>query len=489
MHTASRNNLSALSLAPASLAPASLATASPNGRNHRLTFGGVEFRGLLILVSATVTGLLSGSTHGQERQERQVRPEKGFAQGPAIPRVTQEKLSVTDRSTSNSWGRFRGEGGLGVNEKCRVVVPWKPEQVTKIPLPGSGNGSPVIWGKRVFLLAANDDNADRIVVAIDMETNQIEWEKRFPSTKHRLHQFSTYASTTPCVDEDGVVFAWGEPEHVVVKRFSHRGEELWSRDFGRYVSQHGFGTSPMVIDGKVILLDSQDAEELEPGVEPGRDRMLALDLRTGATLWETPLPTRRVCYGVPSVREVNGVKELVCATTGLGIFGMELETGKVLWNHDCFKQRVCASTVISGPLAIASHGSGGGRDNLLVAYDMETREERFRIQRAAPYVPTPVVYGDLVFLWSDAGIVSCVRLTDGATRWSERIGGNFFSSPVIVGDRLLNISDRGDVTVLAASDGYRVLGTIATESVIRSTPAVTESEILLRTESELWVIR
>ncbi|MFN7626995.1 MAG: hypothetical protein ACK5PZ_09205, partial [Pirellula sp.] len=81
MHTASRNNLSALSLAPASLAPASLATASPNGRNHRLTFGGVEFRGLLILVSATVTGLLSGSTHGQERQ---VRPEKGFAQGPAI---------------------------------------------------------------------------------------------------------------------------------------------------------------------------------------------------------------------------------------------------------------------------------------------------------------------------------------------------------------------------------------------------------------------
>jgi hypothetical protein len=54
---------------------------------------------------------------------------------------------------------------------------------------------------------------------------------------------------------------------------------------------------------------------------------------------------------------------------------------------------------------------------------------------------------------------------------------------------LLNISDRGDVTVLAASDAYRILGTIATESVIRSTPAVTETKILLRTESELWVIR
>ena len=479
MHTLARYNLSA----------SFRFAASQNGHNHRSRRGQVDIPRLLVLMSLAMSGLLSGSSHGQEEQKRQERKEKGLALGGANELQTQDQRSASDRSNSNSWSRFRGEGGRGVNERCRVVVPWKPEQVTKIPLPGSGNGSPVVWGNRAFLVAANDDNADRIVVAIDLETNQIVWEKRYPSTKHRLHQFSTYASTTPCVDEDGIVIAWGEPEHVVVKRFSHQGGELWSRDFGRYVSQHGFGTSPMLVDGKVILLDSQDAEELEPGVAPGSDRMLALDLRTGSTLWETPLPTRRVCYGVPSVRAVNGIKELVCATTGLGIFGMDLETGKVLWNHDCFKQRVCASTLISGPLAIASHGSGGGRDNLLVAYDMETREERFRIQRAAPYVPTPVVYGDLVFLWSDAGIVSCVRLSDGATRWSERIGGNFFSSPVIVGDRLLNISDRGDVTVLAAGDGYRILGTIATESVIRSTPAVTETKILLRTESELWVIR
>lgn len=473
----------------------SRSAAIPSVRDHSTKFNYIVTRRLCILMVAVMAGSPSGLLHGQDKQQGQDRQQgrdsqvKGSAQGSTVSRQPRDKRTDTDRSEANLWGRFRGESGLGVNEKCRVVVPWKPEQVTKIPLPGSGNGSPVIWRNQAFLLAANEENADRIVVAVNLETNEIDWEKRYPSTKHRLHQFSTYASTTPCVDERGVIVAWGEPEHVVVKRFSHQGDELWSRDFGRYVSQHGFGTSPMLVDGKVILLDSQDAEELEPGVEPGTDRMLALDVTSGETLWETPLPTRRVCYGVPSVREVNGIKQLVCATTGLGIFGMELETGKILWNHDCFKQRVCASTVISGPLAIASHGSGGGRDNLLVAYDMETREERFRIQRAAPYVPTPVVYRDFVFLWSDAGIVSCVQLADGGVRWSERIGGNFFSSPVIVGDRLLNISDKGDVTVLAASDGYRVLGTIATESVIRSTPAVTETKILLRTERELWVIR
>lgn len=392
--------------------------------------------------------------------------------------------------TLESANRFRGDDGGGHYATCKVRIPWSPEQVTKVDLPGTGNGSTVVWKDRVYLMSARDSDATRTVLAIDLNTHKIVWQKAYPSVPHHLHQFSTYASTTPCVDEAGVVVAWGDPEHVMVKRFTHDGDEVWSRDLGRYVSQHGFGTSPMLIDGLVILLNSQDAEELEPNVEPGADRMMALDAATGATRWETPLPTRRVCYGLPTVRKLaDGRKELVCATTGLGIFGMDPLTGKVLWNHDCFKQRVCASTVLVGSLAIASHGSGGGRDNLLVAYDMESQQEKFRIQRAAPYVPTPVAVGDLLFLWSDAGIVSCVRISDGSVRWSERIGGNFFSSPVVIGDRLINTSDTGIVTVLAASEGFRELGSIATDSVIRSTITATDDRILLRTDDQLWIIR
>ncbi|MEI8210792.1 MAG: PQQ-binding-like beta-propeller repeat protein [Planctomycetota bacterium] len=399
-------------------------------------------------------------------------------------------LAAQPDSTSTGPTRFRGEAGQGVYPNCRVKIPWSDEKVTKIDLPGKGNGSPVIWKDRAYLMAADDTDATRTIVAIDLPKNQIAWKKSYPSIRHKLHAFSTYASTTPCVDATGLYVAWGDPEHVLVKRFSHDGDEIWSRDFGRYVSQHGFGTSPMLIDGLLILLDSQDAEELEPGVEPGEDRMLALNTETGAIVWETSLPTRRVCYGLPAVRVLdNGQKELVGATTALGIFGMDLKTGQVRWNHECFKQRVCASTLLVGPLAIASHGSGGGRDNLLVAYDIDKQEERFRINRAAPYVPTPVATNDLLFLWSDAGIVTCLRVSDGTVRWSERIGGNFFSSPVLVGDRLVNTSDTGVVTVLAASEGFRELGSLATEAVIRSTIVATDDLILLRTDEQLWVIR
>jgi len=391
--------------------------------------------------------------------------------------------------------RFRGDQGLGVYQQCRVEIPWKDQSVTKLDLPGIGNGSPVLWqdsvhGTRAYLLSASTNDATRHVIAVDLANNKVLWTKSYPSTKHRLHQFSTYASSTPAVDPSGIYVAWGEPEHVYVKHLGHDGQERWTRDFGRYVSQHGFATSPMLLDGKLYLLDSQDAEELEPGVEPGEDRMISLDAKTGQTLWERKLPTKRVCYGLPSVRTLpDGSKELVCATTALGIFAMDPSTGEIRWTHDCFKQRVCSSTLLVGPLAIATHGSGGGRDNMLVAYDMQAKQERFRIQRAAPYVPTPVALGDLLFLWSDAGIVSCVRLDDGQVLWSERIGGNYYSSPILLGNRLVNVSDTGNVTILAASDKFEKLGTIATEATVRSTLVASQDMLLMRTYEQLWIVR
>jgi outer membrane protein assembly factor BamB len=94
-----------------------------------------------------------------------------------------------------------------------------------------------------------------------------------------------------------------------------------------------------------------------------------------------------------------------------------------------------------------------------------------------------------LFLWSDAGVVSCVRLSDGTVRWSERVGGNFFSSPILIGDRLVNVSDTGEVTVLQASEAYRKLATISTDAAVRSTLVPADDVLLLRTYEQLWIIR
>ncbi len=395
-----------------------------------------------------------------------------------------------DDGESSTWDRFRGENGNGVLAKCQVQIPWKASQVTSIKLAGTGHGSPILAGGFVFLLSADANNATRHVIAVDVASNAVAWTKSYPSSVHKLHKYSSYASSTPCADQERVYVAWADPDNVTVKALTHSGKEVWTRSLGRYVSQHGFGTSPMLVDGKVILLNSQDAVELPPGVEPGKDRMIAMDCKSGETAWETELPTTMVCYGVPCVRRVDGRNELLCSTKGQGMFAMDASSGTLLWSHDCYKLRVCASSLLVGNILIGSQGAGGGKDNRMVAFDIESKKELFSITRAlSPYVPTPVSVEGLLFLWSDGGIVTCVEMNTGATLWSNRIGGDYSGSPVVLGTNLINVSHDGVVNIVEASREFKKVGAIETGKPVRSTIAADADHIFLRTDSELLVVR
>ncbi|MDZ4850535.1 MAG: PQQ-binding-like beta-propeller repeat protein [Pirellulaceae bacterium] len=391
----------------------------------------------------------------------------------------------------NNWTRFRGANGLGVLEDCSVSLPWKPEQVLgQIDLPAFGNGSPVIWGSTAFLLCGDQSNADRYLVAVDIEKPRKLWEKKYASSVHKLHVLSSFASSTPCVDAKQVYCAWGSPESLTIKAFTHDGQEVWSRDLGRYETQHGFGTSPIIVGDLVVLFNSQDAEELPAGVEPGTESMIALDRSTGATVWETPLKATRVCYGVPCVTTINDKEAILCSSTGSGFFALDAKTGTPLWSPvpSIFEKRVCSSLLHTGSLLISTEGSGGGGNILFAVKDDGSQEEVYRISKAAPYVPTPIAKRDMIFLWADNGVVSCLDAKTGSTHWSERIGGDVSSSPVILGDSLIGISRLGVVTILAADKTFQKLGEVAMEQTVRSTPAATKDRILIRSDEQLWVI-
>ena len=386
-----------------------------------------------------------------------------------------------------NWNRFRGENGWGVIDRSSVPLPWSDSDVAwNVTLPGTGNGSPIIQGENVYILSADPSTAERYVLSYDLASGKERWRKSYPSTTHKLHARSSYASSTPCADENAVYVAWGAPESILVKAFSHAGEELWTRDLGRAVSQHGFGGSPMLIDGRLILLNSQDALELPEGVPPGQTTVVALDVKTGKTIWETPRETTRVCYGVPAVmKDASGRDLLIMNETGDGIFAIDAKTGAPVWNRKTFTKRSVSSPLIVGDLIIGTEGSGGG-GNVLFAVDAKRNHELvFDVRKAAPYVPTPVAKDGMMFLWSDTGIVSCVQVPSGELLWTERVGGNVSSSPIIVGDKLVGIADDGTVTILAADRTYKLVGQVKLGDTIRSTPAVREDCMLVRTDSTL----
>lgn len=207
-------------------------------------------------------------------------------------------FSMNVASTSaQDWTRFRGPNGEGVSHAEHVPVDFSESDYRwKIELPGEGHSSPVIWGDRVFLLSGRPDNADRVVMCIAADTGDVLWQHAFDSKTHRQHRRSSYASSSPAVDEDHVYFVWAEPGATTLIAFNHDGDKVWQRDLGTFQSQHGFGASPIVYRDKVIIMHSQQADQVPPDQPVGQSMMLALDRKTGTPLWETPLKTTRVCY-------------------------------------------------------------------------------------------------------------------------------------------------------------------------------------------------
>ena len=108
------------------------------------------------------------------------------------------------------------------------------------------------------------------------------------------------------------------------------------------------------------------------------------------------------------------------------------------------------------------------------------------MKKSAPYVPTGVVVGDLVWFWSDGGIVTCLHAPTGAIRYQERVGGNYFGSPVWVDGRLFCVSTSGELVVLEASDRFNVLHRYPLHELCHSTPAVALGRMFIRTEKHLW---
>ncbi len=387
------------------------------------------------------------------------------------------------------WSEFHGPAGHGVSPG-QLPATWSESDYSWRRNLGSRDvGSPVVFGENVYCLVSKPDQGKIALQAINLNNGSLRWSKEFSQPNHHLHAHNTYASSTPAADDKNVFAAWSDPQHTYLKCFDHDGNELWSRDFGSWQSQHGFGTSPRIVGSMVLLFNSQQAEQLQPDQTAGQSRMIAVDRASGSTIWETPLETTRSCYGVPAIYQAaDGSTQVVDANTGNGLFGLDAKTGKMLWSLPVFEMRCCSTPLIAGDIAIGSSGSGGGGNHLVgvrIPKAGEQPTQVYRVDEAAPYVPTPVLKNDRLFLISDKGMASCLNAQTGESIWLERIGGNFGASPILVGDTLLLISLDGQATLLKASDTFQILGKVDLGGPVGATPAYVDGRLLLRVGDEL----
>ena len=100
-------------------------------------------------------------------------------------------------------------------------------------------------------------------------------------------------------------------------------------------------------------------------------------------------------------------------------------------------------------------------------------------------MPTPIIVDDLLFLWKENGLVTCLRVADREQLWSERVEGPFYGSPVCVGGKLYNMTRRGDLVVLNAGPKFQQVARIPLGEGSHATPAVSGGAMYLRTFTHL----
>lgn len=393
-------------------------------------------------------------------------------------------LGFYPSASGQEWTRFRGPNGSGWG-----VAPQFPAELSeksflwKIALPGSGHSSPVVWGDRVFVTVNPPNTTTRVIVCVNAADGKTLWQKEYATGGYHLHADNNYAAATPAVDAAHVYFHWASPtDSGLVALDQKDGREVWKVALGPFISDHGPGTSPIVFEDMVLLNFDQDRPT---------SALLAMEAKTGRERWRWVHEGTKHSASTPCIfTPKSGAPQVITESFSTGLVANDAHTGALLWQLPKLMPKRCVASpfVTPGGLIVAQCGEGRAESFVEVvrpAADGKTAEPAYQVLRVGGYVPTGLAVGDLLFLWKENGLVTCLRAATGEQLWSERVEGPFYGSPVCVNGRLYNMTMRGDLVILAASEKFQPPQRLALGEGSNATPAISGGRMYLRTFTHL----
>ena len=413
-------------------------------------------------------------------------------------------ISITTAAArADNWERFRGPNGDGIAFDKNIPIKFNATEgvLWKVPIAGDGHSSPIIWGDRLFLQTSSLDGSERSLLCLDAKTGNELWKRSIPGAKAKIRFDSSLASATPTTDGEAVYVPFWNGKDIILTAYNFKGDKLWDRNLGEFVSQHGAGASPILYKDLLLYANDKDAfrdAEKKTGPVANPSKLFALNKKTGDTVWERPRDAVRACYSVPFILEKPGTPAELIVTSTSAITSYEPETGKPNWNWNWnFHKdplRTIAATIHSNGLLVACSGASGDRLMVAVALNGEGKQARpdkiWENSKEFPYVPSPLVYGDHIYVANDIGRAGCFHVKMGKKLWFETIpGAKFYASPISIDGKIYAASEQGDVFVFAADPtAYHQLARNPLEERIRATPAVANGRLYVRTQNHLFCI-
>jgi outer membrane protein assembly factor BamB len=397
-------------------------------------------------------------------------------------------LSVTGEG-AKYWPRWRGPSGQGYVAPGKYANTWAPNQNVKwrVPVPGAGNSSPIVWGDRIYLTTAEDYGAKLSLIAFNRVDGKQVWQTAVPTegVRENVHQKNGHASATPVTDGKMIFASFGR--HGLVA-FDMSGKIVWHRKFGPIDNYHGPAGSPVLYKDRVFLY--QDHE----GTPTQRAFVAAFDARTGKTLWETPR-SETVGWGTPVVIN-TGTRDELIVNSQRRVAAYDPETGKELWTVRGMTFEVIPTPVVGEGLVFTSSGRAGPTFAIRPggSGDVTNTHVVWSTPKGSPFVPSGVVHNGLLYLVNDMqSILTVYEAKTGTLVYQGRMGvaqrEGFSASPVVVNDELYFTNDDGETFVVKAGREFNLLHTNSLGERTLASPALVDGIWYWRTAGHLVAIQ
>ena len=400
--------------------------------------------------------------------------------------------------TAADWPSFRGPFGNGFSPEIDIPVEWDSQTNIKwkVALPEPGNSSPIVSAGRIFVTCAENEGRARSLFCFDAKDGSQRWVRTVDFQQViPTHETNNYCGSTPVTDGKSVVVWHGS---AGLYCYGVDGQARWNRNFGEFRHMWGYGASPVLHQGRIIL-------HAGPGK---RVFLMALDLETGETIWSTEEPIdgdgeRNAAnqymgsWSTPVVVQ-DGSRTLVVCSMATRVNGYDLNSGEIVWSCDGLRGEngdlAYTSPIIAGNICVAMGGYRGPAIGFQIT-DEETSKQKKLLWHVEP---NPQRIGSGIFVdgyiyLANAGpsVIQCLDPQTGKIVWEERSGGvDHWGSLVTAGGRIYGTDQDGTTHVfLPNPKKFESVAKNQLQEPSNSTPAFSRGHIYIRTFQHLYCIR
>ena len=419
----------------------------------------------------------------------------------------------------DNWPTWRGPLFSGEAVKGSPPTEWSETKNVKwkIPIPGKGLSTPVVWGNQIFMTSAVslDKKASAeaikklkeaqpawlknsgsgnvpehiqqfVVYSINRNDGKITWQKavreQFPH--QGTHNTGSFASQSCVTDGKYLIASFGS---YGVYCFDLKGNMMWEKDLGDMNIRASFGEGSSPVLYKDYLIINWDHEQ--------DSHIFVLNKRNGDVIWEKGRD-EMTSWSTPLVVEVKEKPQLIISATGKSV-AYDLESGDMVWEISGLTENVIPSPVTDGRMVYLMSGYRG---NALQTVNLEEAKGDLKDSSAlvwtydknTPYVPSPLLYNNRIYyLRGNDERLSCVEATTGEMHYeAQKLDGmkGVYASPVAANGIVYVLGRQGVCYALQDGVEFKVVSKNQLDDNFDASPAIVGNELYLRGLNNLYCI-